>query len=145
MFIHTASSSVLSGYLQPPRPSKSLSVPLPTKLANEGVLRSAAEGVGGVACFLRRVGLALGDARGVGGDDEIIAPFKTARSMSKYTKNARRRRVPSANVVVNKANKANGRPRQKRNDRPTSLDMPDIMACMVFVCSSFLATRLKAE
>ena len=134
MFIHTASSSVLSGYLQPPKPSKSLSVPLPTRLANDGVLRNAAEGVGGVMCFLRRAGFTLGDARGVGGDDEIIAPFRTARSMSKYTNSARRIRVPSANVVVNRANRANGRPRQKRNDRPSSLDMPDIMARMVLAC-----------
>jgi hypothetical protein len=128
MFIHTASSSVLSGYLQPPRPSKSRSVPLPTRLANEGVLRSAAEGVGGVVCFLRRAGLTLGDARGVGGDDETIAPFRTARSRSKYTNISRRRRVPSARVVVNRANRANGRPRQKRNDRPRSLEIPEIMA-----------------
>lgn len=140
MFIHTASSSMLSGYLQPPKPSKSLSVPLPTRLANEGVLRSAAEGVGGVLCFLRRAGLALGDVRGVGGDEEIIAPFKMARSTSKYTNNARRRRVPSARVVVNRANKANGRPRQKRNDRPRSLDIPEFMVCMVLASSALLGT-----
>lgn len=145
MFIHTASSSVLSGYLQPPRPSKSLSVPLPTRLANEGDLRSAAEGVGGVLCFLRRAGLVVGDARGVRGDDEVIAPFRMARSTSKYTNNARRRRVPSARVVVNRANKANGRPRQKRNDRPRSLDIPEIMACMVLACSYLLGTKLEVE
>jgi len=143
MFNHTASSSVLSGYLQPPKPSKSLSVPLPTKLANEGVLRSAAEGVGGVLCFLRRAGLALGDVRGVGGDDEMIAPFRMARSTSKYTNNARKRRVPSARVVVNRAKRANGRPRQNRNDRPRSLDIPEIMACMAIACSSLLAAELR--
>lgn len=145
MFIHTASSSVLSGYLQPPRPSKSLSVPLPTRLANEGVLRSAAEGVGGVVCFLRLADFTLGDARGVGGDDEIIAPFRTARSRSRYTNISRRRRVPSARVVVKRANRANGSPRQKRNDRPRSLDTPEIMACVAIAYSYLFLTDTKVE
>lgn len=141
MFIHIASSSALSENLQPPTPSKSLSVPLPTRLANEGVFRSAAEGVGGVACFLRRAGLALGDVRGVGGDDGTIAPFRMARNRSKYTNSSRRRRVPSAKVVVKRANNANGRPRQNRNNRPRSLEMPEIMAyerlaCMTLACLS---------
>lgn len=150
MFIHIASSSALSGNLQPPTPSKSLSVPLPTKLANEGVFRSAAEGVGGVACFLRRAGLVLGDGRGVGGVDGTIAPFKMARNRSKYTNSSRRKRVPNAKVVVKRANKANGRPRQNRNDRPKSLEMPEIMAykrlaCIALACSSLHVAESKVE
>lgn len=83
MFIQTASSSALSGNLQPPTPSKSLSDPLPTRLAKEGDLRSAADGVGGVVCFLRRAGLALGEGIGVGGDEGTIALFKMAMKRSK--------------------------------------------------------------